>query len=608
MGTNPRISNRGHNPNETFKELSKRPGCTVVVADPRETETTRGASRHLRVRPGTDVYLLLGIAAVIVQNELYDASFLQTATAGFNEVRDVLARVDVEEMASRCGLAKADVLETASGLANADGGAIMYDLGVEQTPFSTLISYLIRLTLALTGNVGSGGGNVFIESIVPPTLSAGRRGEPERALASGIAAIRALGNFGMFSPSLAPEEIMLDHPERIRALIVEGSNPLLSYADTNAWREAIERLDLLVVIDPSFTETAQVADYVLPPPCGYEKWEIAAFPKRYPEIDVQLRPPVIPGPPEALPEPEIYTRLVEAMGVAAPLPDELAEIARPETAEARAGFLMTAMGMASELAGQGINGESQLLFWAYRALGHHFPAPSLVAIWAQSQANAMERRDAVVRTFGPDWNDASPFELGEEMLRRILAHPEGVEVARLDPAANLADHVGYEDKRIRLAPDLMLAELERAMAAAPAVDPEYPFVLASGLRTRWTANTIQRDPAWRKARGPHCELNLAPADAQALGVTKGDVVRIETRRGAIELPVAVDVKLGAGHCWMPNGFGVEYGRGTDGPRERQGANCNEITDAADRDPFTGCPHHRYVRVRLVPVARKAAAA
>ena len=314
MGTNPRISNRGHNPNETFKELAKRPGCQVVVVDPRETETTRGAQRHLRVRPGADAFLLAGMAAAIVQNELYDAAFLESSTLGFNEVRDVLARVDVAEMADRCGLTRQEIVETATGLASADRAALMYDLGVEQTRFSTLISYLIRLNLALTGNIGREGGNVFLENIIPPMLSRGRHEEPERALASKIPAIRALGNFAMFSPSLVPEEVMIDHPERIRAVIVEGSNPLLSYSDTNAWRRAFERLELLVVIDPSFTETARAGDYVLPTPCGYEKWEIAAFPKRYPQIDTQLRPPVVPGPPDALPEPEIYTRLVEAMG------------------------------------------------------------------------------------------------------------------------------------------------------------------------------------------------------------------------------------------------------------------------------------------------------
>ena len=63
VGTNPRISNRGHNATETFKELGSREGCTVVAVDPRETETTRGAHRHLRVQPGGDVYMLLGMAA-----------------------------------------------------------------------------------------------------------------------------------------------------------------------------------------------------------------------------------------------------------------------------------------------------------------------------------------------------------------------------------------------------------------------------------------------------------------------------------------------------------------------------------------------------------------
>ena len=81
---------------------------------------------------------------------------------------------------------------------------------------------------------------------------------------------------------LVPEEILHDHPERLRALIVEGSNPLLSFPDTQRWLEAREHLDLLVVIEPTMTETALVADYILPTPTGYEKWEMASFPRGYP--------------------------------------------------------------------------------------------------------------------------------------------------------------------------------------------------------------------------------------------------------------------------------------------------------------------------------------
>jgi len=146
----------------------------------------------------------------------------------------------------------------------------------------------------------------------------------------------------------------------------------------------------------------------------------------------------------------------------------------------------------------------------------------------------------------------------------------------------------------------MLKEIDRAVATPPAHDSSYPFVLAAGLRTRWTANTIQRDPSWRKGRGPHCALNLSPGDAKSLSVDDGDRVRISTRRGAVTLPVQVDAKLLDGHVWMPNGFGMESG--ADGRLQIDGANQNELTDTADRDPFTAIPHHRYVRCRIERVA------
>ena len=137
-------------------------------------------------------------------------------------------------------------------------------------------------------------------------------------------------------------------------------------------------------------------------------------------------------------------------------------------------------------------------------------------------------------------------------------------------------------------------------------DTEYPFVLANGLRTRWTANTIQRDQSWRKGKGPFCELNIHPQDAEALGLSNGDMVRIETSRGFIDLPTALDKKTMPGHVWMPNGFGMQTGPfGTNSTSEMVGANMNEITDTKDRDPISGCPHHRYQRVKLTPLGASA---
>jgi anaerobic selenocysteine-containing dehydrogenase len=599
LGTNPRISNRGHNATEFFQAFGREPGRTLVVVDPRETETTRGATRHLRVVPGGDVWLLLGMAATILSRGLADVAFTRDRVDGFEALRDALAAVDVGEMARRAGLTRAAVEETAEGFARAEAAAVMYDLGVEQTPFSTLISYLIRALLVLTGNIGRPGGNVFYENVIPPVQEPGRRRAAERALASGIPAIAALGNFGMFSPTLVPEEVMLDHPERLRAIIVEGANPFLSYSDTGAWRAARERLDLLVVIEPAMTETARLADYVLPAPTGYEKWEFANFPKGWPEITVQVRPPVVPGPAAALPEGEIYARLGEALGLFGEPPAELEALAagalEPDGAMA---FLGTAQAHAMA-AGTDIAKE-RLLFWTYRTVGAQLPSPVLAAIWLQCHLNAMLRLPAVLRTLGPEWTDAPPFAIGTELYRRILAHPEGVEIARTATDSNLADNLGFADGRIRLAPEPMLGEIERALASEPGVDAEYPLVMAAGLRTRWTANTIQRDPSWRKGRGPHCALNLSPDDAASLGLKAGQQARVVTRRGALELPVALDPKLLPGHVWMPNGFGMRYAV-EGGQTAVDGGNQNELTDVTDRDPFTGIPHHRYVRCRVEPV-------
>jgi anaerobic selenocysteine-containing dehydrogenase len=596
MGTNPRISNRGHNANDTFRRLAERDDCRVVVVDPRETETTRQADGHLRVKPGTDAYLLLGIASVIATSEgLADAGFIRERTRDFEALRRALADVDLDVMAERCGIPQSQIVETACDFARADRAAIMFDLAVEHIPFSTLVSFLIHAISVLTGNIGRTGGNVFMENANPPQLHPQRFEEPERALASGIRSIAALGGFAMFSPTLVPEEVMLDHPERLRALIVEGSNPWLSFSDTNAWREARERLDLLVVIEPAMTESAAVADYVLPTPVGYEKWEWAGFPKGHPEIFVQVRPPVIPGPAEALPEPEIYTCLAEALSLVPDPPASLFDLAEHALEpEGAAAYL-------AELQSASRGNSAALLFWGYRTLGPKLPAPALVAVWAQCHENAFVRRDAVLRMLGDDWKGASPFEIAAELFRRILDHPEGVVIARVATDTNFEDHVGWEDGRVRLAPPDMLREIERAIGNDLPRDSRYPLVLAAGLRTRWTANTVQRDPRWRKGRGPHCELHIEPSDAAALGIGAGDRVRVVTRRGAVELPAALDGKLLPGHVWIPNGFGMAYPGDADGTLEVQGVNVNEISDARDRDPISGCPHHKYTLCRVEKV-------
>ena len=598
LGSNPKISNRGHNATDTYKALYKDPTRRLAIADPRVTETTRQADRHLQVKPGTDAYLLLGMVATIVRRDLVDHDFLAQRVTGFEELQAALADVDVAEMARRCGVSEDDLVATATEFATAESAAIAYDLAVEHIWFSTLISYLVRVLVVITGNAGRLGGQIFLESVAPPNRDAHRFEEPARAVASGLAGIRALGNWFMFSPNLVPEEIMVDHPDRIRAMVVDSCNPYLSFADTKAWRAAREKLDLMVVIEVAMTETARDADFVLPAPVGYEKWELAAFPKGYPQVMTQLRPPVVPGPKDAMPEGEIYARLADKMNLFGEPPAELHELAaQADTPEGAERFFMRM----NELARTDEKGTPRMLFWAYRTLGPHLASPQLTQVWVQTLLNAFSRPEAVLRTLGESWRGKSPFAMGLELFKRMMEHPEGVEIARVDPENCLDDNIGYEDKQIRLVPEALLGEIRRAIETDVPHDPDYPFMLGLGLRTRWNANTIHRDPKWRKGRGPHCALHVSPDDAERLGVESGDTLRLTTPRSAVTLPAEVDRNVRDGHVWVPNGFGMEYPKDENdptGPLERQGINLNELTDAHYRDPITGNPYHKSMHCRV----------
>ena len=120
---------------------------------------------------------------------------------------------------------------------------------------------------------------------------------------------------GLTPCNVIPDEILTDHPDRFRAMIVESSNPAHSLADSQRFREAFEALELVVVIDVAMTETARLADYVLPAASQYEKPEATFFNLEFPRNTFHLRHALLEPLPGTLPEPEIWARLVRALGV-----------------------------------------------------------------------------------------------------------------------------------------------------------------------------------------------------------------------------------------------------------------------------------------------------
>jgi anaerobic selenocysteine-containing dehydrogenase len=152
------------------------------------------------------------------------------------------------------------------------------------------------------------------------------------------------------------------------------------------------------------------------------------------------------------------------------------------------------------------------------------------------------------------------------------------------------------DRKLHLALPDLLDELARTLATTEAPrDPDWPFVLTAGERRAFTANTVIRDPAWRK-KDAGGALRIHPDDAAALGVGAGGPVRLVTRRGAIVVETELSAAMPRGFISLPNGLGVTYADGT------VGVAANELTASEDRDPFVGTPWHKHVPARLEPIA------
>ena len=205
---------------------------------------------------------------------------------------------------------------------------------------------------------------------------------------------------------------------------------------------------------------------------------------------------------------------------------------------------------------------------------------------------AMEHHASVARA----GFEGAPLEIALRVFSAILEKPSGV-VFALDEWSGVLDRIATPDRKLHLAlPDLL--ETFSALLAAPreARDPRFPLVLSAGERRAFTANTIIRDPAWRKKDREGC-LRLSPADAEELGVASGETVRLVTKRDALLVVAEVSPSMQRGHVSLPNGLGV-----SDGSTAATGAAPNELTASEDRDPFVGTPWHKSVPARIERVS------
>ena len=184
---------------------------------------------------------------------------------------------------------------------------VRVDVGVQQARNSTLNAWLEKLLYLITGNFLRPGCN-GIHTWLAPMWGHSKPGAVD--LPTGQERIA-----GLSPPNDIPRAILTDHPERVRAMFVDSGNPANTVTDTKAVEKALSSLELLVVVEVAMTETARLADYVLPACNQFERWENTLFTFEIPHNVFQLREPLFDPLPGTLPEPEIYVRILRAMGV-----------------------------------------------------------------------------------------------------------------------------------------------------------------------------------------------------------------------------------------------------------------------------------------------------
>ena len=577
LGKNPWQSHGIPRARAAIREIAKDPGRTLIVIDPKRTETADLADIHISVKPARDAWLLAGMVATIVQEGLENAAWLAEHAQGTEAVLAAFADVDIADCAAKCEVDEAVIRSTARLIAAADTVAILEDLGVQMNRHSTLNSYLQRALWAITGNFGRQGTHYTANGL-------GGIGDGGDFGVSPVVGGRLL--CGLVPCNVIPEEILTDHPDRYRAVIVESGNPVHSLADSTQWRKAMRALDFSVVIDVAMTETARAADYVLPATSQYEKAEATFFNFEFPENYFHVRPPLFQAPDGPLDEAEIHMRLATALGG---IPDGVEqELLGVLARDGREGFRDAVFQKLGE--NPSLMGVAPALL--YRTLGRHLPEgmQNAATLWAVCHQFAVGNAKAV-QAAGVQ---GEGMALGDALFDHVLGSPSGAIFCVEDWDDVWARVPGG---KVQLALDDMLADV--ATLGEPVEDEataEFPFVLSAGERRSFTANTIIRDPSWRR-KDYDGALYINPDDAARLNLGDGSSAKLATAVGAMDVVVELNDRMRRGHISLPNGLGLLY-PDADGNDKPTGVAPNELTPLGLRDKYAGTPWHKSVPASL----------
>lgn len=283
FGTNPLVSHGClgllvADPMRRLKKAEQR-GLKLIVVDPRKTETSRYASLLLQPIPGQDSAILGGLIRIVMDEGWGDTDFTERfATAeGLAALREAVDPFAEDYVEKRAGLQPGQLRAVAEMFAR-DGrrGSVFTGTGPCMAPHSNLTQHLADALNVVCGRFRRAGDKISVNMLAPAQPVYEEAISPPRSWAGQprgrIRGVDRLANERL-TATLA-EEILTPGAGQVRCLLITGANPMSSMPDARRLKDALNALDLLVVIDPYMTQTAQQADYVLPPKMQYERADL----------------------------------------------------------------------------------------------------------------------------------------------------------------------------------------------------------------------------------------------------------------------------------------------------------------------------------------------
>jgi formate dehydrogenase major subunit len=296
---------------------AKEKGTKIIVIDPRKTHTAKNADLYLQIVPGTNVALINGLINVIINENLIDEEFIKNRTKGFEELKKVVEKYTPEYVSKICGVSPELIIEAAKMYGSAERASILYCMGVTQfTSGVDGVKALCNLAM-ITGNIGKRGTGVNPLRGQNNVQGACDMGTLPNVFPGyqkvNIAYEKFEEAWGVelnHEPGLSIPEMIENAGKKIKCLYIMGENPMVSDPDIGHVEHALKSLDFLIVQDIFLTETAELADVVLPAACWAEKeGTFTNTERRVQRINKAVNPPG-----EALEDWLIIKKLAEKMG------------------------------------------------------------------------------------------------------------------------------------------------------------------------------------------------------------------------------------------------------------------------------------------------------